>query len=493
MYSACPVESGKDRLVRGGLKQNSLRHMIINIYNKIRNAFLLHLFIVILLGVLSLSKAVSAQDANYWTFQYGSRSTLLGGAVIGSVLDLSGTYYNPGAVSLIENPETILAAKVFEYPRYKLEGTLLNKIEMTSSTLGPAPSLVATNLKFDWLGDNNLVLSLLTRFDLRYNLNHSNNFTAETGDVRDLIVNARTQEEMGETWFGITWSQNYGHKMGIGFTPYVVFRSHNLYSASNFQTVSFQDEHFLAVNSREYEYDHYSLLLKTGITFDFIGQTIGLTVTTPRLGFYNNGSSGLNQTIDGVNPRGGENEISYVAANYQNDVNATFKSPWSTAIGTTFKIDRTNIYISAEWFSPISRYEVIPSQIFTSQIGSDTLSNEVTSEAQSVINFGIGIQHTFNNSYTINASFTSDFSASIRDSDTNLSIASWNIYHLMIGGSFNILEVEFTIGVGYAFGSDQVRPKSDAPSLVPEYSLAEIFNGTNFSYQSYKAVFGFAF
>lgn len=298
---------------------------------------------------------------------------------------------------------------------------------------------------------------------------------------------------MGETWFGITWSQNYGQKIGIGFTPYVVFRSHKLYTAVNFQTVSVQDEHFVNINSREYDYDHYSLLLKTGITFDFIGQTIGLTITTPRLGFYNTGSSGLNQTIDGVNLAGDDDEITYLAANYQSDVSANFKSPWSTAIGTTFKIERTNIYISAEWFSPISRYEVIPVQIFTSQIGSETLYNGVTSESQSVINLGIGIQHTFNNLYTINASITSDFSTSIRDSDTNLSIASWDIYHLMLGGSFQILDSELTLGVGYAFGNDQVKHKTDPPDLVPQFSLASFFNGANFSYKTYKAVIGFAF
>ena len=53
-----------------------------------------------------------AQDANYWTNQYGTRSTLLGGAVVGSVLDLSGTYYNPGGLGLIDKPSTLEAAKV---------------------------------------------------------------------------------------------------------------------------------------------------------------------------------------------------------------------------------------------------------------------------------------------------------------------------------------------------------------------------------------------
>ena len=64
---------------------------------------------------------LKAQDANYWTHQYGTRATLLGGVVVGSALDLSGTYYNPGVLGLIEDPDSFIAAKVFQYPRITLE------------------------------------------------------------------------------------------------------------------------------------------------------------------------------------------------------------------------------------------------------------------------------------------------------------------------------------------------------------------------------------
>ncbi len=52
---------------------------------------------VILLAGLHSARG---QDTQYWNLQYGTRSTLLGGAVIGSVSDLSATYYNPGALGL---------------------------------------------------------------------------------------------------------------------------------------------------------------------------------------------------------------------------------------------------------------------------------------------------------------------------------------------------------------------------------------------------------
>ena len=47
------------------------------------------------LAMLVCLQASRAQDTQYWNIQYGTRSTLLGGAVIGSVADLSATYYNP--------------------------------------------------------------------------------------------------------------------------------------------------------------------------------------------------------------------------------------------------------------------------------------------------------------------------------------------------------------------------------------------------------------
>ena len=43
-------------------------------------------------SLLGLAAPGLAQDSHYWTNQYGSRATLLGGAVIGGVLDLSVTY-----------------------------------------------------------------------------------------------------------------------------------------------------------------------------------------------------------------------------------------------------------------------------------------------------------------------------------------------------------------------------------------------------------------
>ena len=161
-------------------------------------------------------------------------------------------------------------------------------------------------------------------------------------------------------------------------------------------------------------------------------------------------------------------------------------------MGTTFKIEKTNIYVSAEWFSSVGRYEVIKPRLYHPQIGSDTLYNGIVSEAKSVLNVGIGVQYTFDNSNTPNASFRTDFSAGKPNSDTNLSLASWDIYHLMLGGSFNVLDLEFTVGLGYAFGSEIVKKGSGTLAPLDSYVI-DIFDGADFSYQSFNFVLGFAF
>src|SRR5512141_2053100 len=99
--------------------------------------------LAVVVSSLFLAPLAWSQDSHYWTNQYGSRATLLGGAVIGSVLDLSGTYYNPGGMSLVEKTHTLLAANVFQYPRVNLARAVPGSIDLNRFTPGPAPVLLA--------------------------------------------------------------------------------------------------------------------------------------------------------------------------------------------------------------------------------------------------------------------------------------------------------------------------------------------------------------
>ena len=429
-----------------------------------------------------------AQDANYWSHQYGSRSTLLGGAVIGSVLDLSGTYYNPGALSLIADPDVLLASKVFEYPHYILESDINDDSEIGSSAIGLAPSIVATMFDFDWQEDHRLGLSVFTRYDVFFDLRNTFIEAKASDPGNTLISDFQVHQDLYELWAGLSWSYKIQEKMGIGVTQYFTFRSHQSNIRKVTEIVSLDEELNYDLNSREYNYQIYSILWKMGITFDFYGLTIGLTATTPSVTYYGNGSSGLNLTSSANDTSG--NDQTRVAAHFQKDVKAQFRTPWSIGVGTTFKIPKVNIYLSAEWFSPVSKYAVIEPTTFYSQIGSDTLQNGVTHELNGVLNMGLGFEYHVSEDMTVNFSFTTDFSAIDPDSDTNLSIASWDTYHLFTGSSFKIGKSMITLGFGYSYGKHSLR---ETDVLYPEiFDTFVVPENYNFKYRNYKFLIGFS-
>ena len=119
--------------------------------------------LLLLSGIILIQLNLTAQENNYWNIQYGTRSTLLGGAVIGSVSDLSATFYNPGAIALFPDVKFILSAQVYQMDNYKIVDGAAEGKDLDYSSIVPSPNFVAFDLGFDFLGDDRLAFSILTR------------------------------------------------------------------------------------------------------------------------------------------------------------------------------------------------------------------------------------------------------------------------------------------------------------------------------------------
>ena len=164
----------------------------------------------------------AAQDTHYWNKQYGPRSMLLGGAVIGSVQDMSATYYNPGAMGYIEKPELLLSANAYEITSLTIKDGRDDGINVENSDFNPLPNMLAGAFRFTWLRKNKLAYSFLTR--------HS--FDAEVSGARvgpvDILPQPGEEDFAGaidanrkakELWAGVTWARGaVGRKVGFGVT-----------------------------------------------------------------------------------------------------------------------------------------------------------------------------------------------------------------------------------------------------------------------------------
>ncbi|MEJ2721922.1 MAG: hypothetical protein P8181_12410, partial [bacterium] len=113
---------------------------------------------VLLFAVMILCAAnnAPAQDTHYWNNQYGPRAMLLSGAVIGSIQDMSATYYNPGALGYVKEPELLLSANVYQSSTLKIEDGAGKGVDLETSSFSPLPNMLAGAIRMTWLGRNKI-------------------------------------------------------------------------------------------------------------------------------------------------------------------------------------------------------------------------------------------------------------------------------------------------------------------------------------------------
>jgi hypothetical protein len=447
--------------------------------------------------LLALAQTGKAQDSHYWTQRYGTRATLLGGLVVGSVLDLSGTFYNPGSLSLVDKTETLLAAYTFEYFNITLKNLAGSPININSSHFGPVPSFLAGTIKLSGRGKHWLGYSILTRQQVKYELFGAVVGTRDeiprTPGQEDIAADFELKEELNETWMGLTWACKIKKNIGLGVSQYVTVRSQSSSYRAGAQALTSAGEIAAAINSRSYKYNDYGLLWKVGLAFDLKQVTLGLTLTTPSLKFYGTGSTKINLTAVGLEGNNDGTKTNDMVVDYQNHLNADYHTPLSLGVGTTFKLKNIQFYGSTEWFAKAKKYTVIDGRDFVAQSSGQALPHIVTAELHSVLNYGLGIEYNSNKNIVLYGSFTTDFSARPQNMETTLSPADWDIYHFTGGSTFSIKRTSLTLGLVYACGSQRTEKAAAFPLQNGNASLPILLGGSKFVYSSLKLIIGFSF
>ncbi|NTV81251.1 MAG: hypothetical protein HGA24_07500 [Candidatus Aminicenantes bacterium] len=445
---------------------------------------------------LALAPLARPQDSHYWTNQYGTRATLLGGAVIGSVLDLSGTYYNPGGMSLIEDPDTLMAAKVLQYPRLTLVGNGRENVPLNSHNPGPAPSLIAGTIRLRGLPKHWFGYSYVSRQEVKLGVSVSSTGVRDVlPDVpgnEDYATQFRLEEKVSERWFGLTWSIRVSKRIGIGVSQYLAVRSQRASLQELVEALMTDGRVAMALGARQYQYQHFRLLWKIGMACDLDPFTLGLTLTTPSLGLHGDGSTGVNSTVVALDMDGDGDQDDFLAADYCDRQPTTYRTPFSVAAGMTFKFRKVRFYWSTEWFAPVSPYTVVDSEDFAAQSTGETLSTDVTQELASVFNLGVGLEWLYSSRFKGYVSFTTDYSAKKPGTETNLSLTDWDIHHFITGAEFAVRKSKLTAGLGVSFGNREIgsRPAILERAIVD--GMWDPFEGLRFRYTTYRLIVGFA-
>jgi len=451
--------------------------------------------VAILASVLAAATPAAAQDVQYWNNTYGTRSTLLSGAVIGSVEDLSATFYNPGALALFQEPAFILGAKASEFSSIQVRNGGGEGVDLNTSLGGPAPDLVAGLFPFHFLKGDQLAYSFLTRQGTSLRVETRTGVTADVtpafpGD--ETFAGAITLEEnLYESWTGVTWSVPVGTNVGLGVTQYLAYRSQRARLETLGQALANNGQIASATEFREFDFTEWRAVSKAGLGVRMASFSLGLSVTAPGLHLRGSGTVAADTAITGFDLNGDGNADPVLSANQQRDVNMRYRSPLSVGLGAGFAAGSTELHASAEWFDRVDRYQVLDTKPYVSQSSGALVESPIVDEAKSVLDFGVGVTQDFREHLSGFAGFSVDRTP--RAPRTQLSVGAWNSYHVSSGAEFRVGRTDLLLGLVYSFGVAKGRQLEDlwpanggsiGPGPSPE---AEV------RFSSLRVVFGFSY
>lgn len=444
-----------------------------------------------------------AQNSYYWSQQYGNKSLLLSGAVVGSVKDLGSVYYNPGFLGLQKNPAFMISAKVMQFSSVKIKNGLGDEVDLSKSQFGQAPSLIAGIFKIKKLPKHTFAYSILTRRTQEIDL------LFRTQSTVDVLVNFEGDEiftgevnwlgKATEQWLGLTWSFAPHPKVSVGFSNFVSASNSKMLLDIDLNALA-SDNHVVTFKGRrQLEFKQYGLLWKAGLAMDFSPVTAGIVVTTPKLNLAGNGFF-LTETIlagaDTNYTKAGENIFE---ANLQEDIDAKRKSSWSLAVGAGLHFKRAVIHISGEWFNKVNKYTIMEPEPFIGQSTGDTIATSLVEQLDQVVNAGIGLELLIKENLRFYASFATDFSAAKPDanwftelkSEVDNTASRADVFHIAGGVGFTVKGIEITLGTSFNSARDEIT----RPVNLPDGKNETIFDPAKtatLKLQNWKILFGFS-
>ena len=379
----------------------------------------------------------------------------------------------------METPEAFLAGLSVKFSDLTITDAVQPSGDLTTSGTSLTPSLIAGEIPLRG-PRHRLAYSLLTRYDTRADGLAKNDSSGDTFALPTIALVSdafRFAHGMSEHWVGGTYAYEASDNFGIGATLFLAVRNQSGQSQDLLQVLTTDNLALVSDISTGFTYRHWRVLSKIGVAGRFLDWNVGVTLTTPSLSLAGGGSTFNNFTLVGQTLTPAGNPLTEIATDAQTGLAAEYRSPVSLAGGASHTFGATTMHFSAEWFQSVDLYTVLDSQPFQSQTSDRTVDTAVRQELDSVMNAAVGLEHVFNPGLKAYAGFHTDFSALARNSQSNVSLALWDLYHISAGATFQALGQDFTLGANLAFGGvaiDKQELEASARIGLPDQTEVSI-------------------
>jgi hypothetical protein len=246
---------------------------------------------------LAVCARVRAQDTQYWIQQFGTRSSLMGGAVVGGVRDNSAIFYNPAGIALSDTGSLTINASLYQYDKFRIKNALGNEKDIVAGQFKTLPLLFAgqvktknprLNLGYGISSSVDFSFNSTSRIDGPYDIVSE----AESPGKEDFIAQLSIDSKVNETWVGFGLGYSLSEKWSIGFSNLVTVRNQS-YQRIILARFYLNTAGLPLVSSslqQNFSLNHFRYSAKAGVRYHGKKLDLGLVVSPPSIGLYGKGT-----------------------------------------------------------------------------------------------------------------------------------------------------------------------------------------------------------
>lgn len=468
--------------------------------------------IIYALAFILSATLINAQN-NYWTQQFGAKSSLMGGSVVGGVRDNSAIFYNPGCIGFIDAPTLSINANVYGIESAVFKNGAGNNLNMSSLRFALYPQLISGLITFKKVPKLKMVYGLMTRYRSDYKMlaKHSEFVDVIPEEPGNEFYYGNINYEINSIsqWGGVALSYKFNKWFSAGFTQFINYihldERLSINTSADVQKLNGSLYTTKASESSVSIIDAISLNWKLGVAFDFGKFKFGITGTIPSVDIL--GFARLNRNIEYFNQNqylpdtlivGMHNNL--LVSEEQTGLNARYRYPGSIAAGFEFNFPKTRTRITAtvEYFFPIDEYIVAryDSAVPVRPIGwfgGQSIQGflEERSSSAGVLNGGIGLEQGIGKKMEFYFGARTDFNNTIDFFNTTqpyranwLNPTFWHYLHFSSGITYHKGSSDISVGINYGLG---LTNNTRQPFNLTDPSVQVFNNGTMMTIQGSRS------
>lgn len=426
--------------------------------------------------ILSDPGQLAAQDANYWTADYGPGGFLTPGSVIAYNRDSGVFFYNPALLAYTNRNSASITGNLYQFESINIQNAVGSGLNLSSSNASIIPIM----------GAGSIAIHGAKPFVIGYALIRDPVSTFQATQRKDAVFNVLNdsyspgpeyfvgqyslQNQITETSALLSIGFKLNSAFSAGFTAEgqvrkqtfnEQFSSRALYNSGTdtlFPPVASVQQDYLAT------YTHAGVRFKGGLSYNASGHHAGLMITSPLLHVYGKGTLYADDEINDLRILG--TTLDLLANTRQTGLKARWKIPMSLGLGYAYDYSsRGQVYVAAEYFQKVSDYSVmVPKSSYfirpdTGDINASTTSLLRFKDAhKSLVNFAVGLSFPINPTVLGFCSVRSDFTYADKSLFANddghvANTSDWNIWHMQAGANLKKRKFNLRAGLLLSYGT----------------------------------------